>query len=123
MRISDWSSDVCSSDLLPGLAGLAADAHLRGGQRVEALVTDRLTAALAGLPGARLGASESSLDRLEHVHLLADLRPEAVALHDAAVGLGAPLVVAGTHVLAGGDQLRSEEHTPELQSLMRTSYA
>src|SRR3546814_16278174 len=87
------------------MAGVSACAHLRGVECGGGGGGDRLTAALEGLPGARLGASESSLDRLEHVHLLADLRPEAVALHDAAVGLGAPLVVAGTHVLPGGSQL------------------
>src|SRR3546814_9294209 len=32
MRISDWSSDVCSSDLR--LHGLAADARLEGAQRL-----------------------------------------------------------------------------------------
>src|SRR3546814_2789359 len=105
------------------MAGVSACAHLRGVECGGGGGGDRLTAALEGLPGTRLGASESSLDRLEHVHLLADLRPEAVALHDAAVGLGAPLVVAGTHVLAGGDQLvvaATEALEPGLSALAQS---
>src|SRR3546814_9637503 len=32
MRISDWSSDVCSADLLSGQDALPADAFVRGGK-------------------------------------------------------------------------------------------
>src|SRR3546814_13033244 len=117
MRISDWSSDVCSSDLLPGLAGLAADAHLRGGQRVEAPVTDRLTAALAGLPGARLVASASSLDRLEHVHLLADRRPDGGGRAEHAPGVLSPLhhhaphcVPVGSHAVYRAQEVLDTAH-------------
>src|SRR3546814_3319067 len=31
MRISDWSSDVCSSDLLGGLVAVGMDVHLEAG--------------------------------------------------------------------------------------------
>src|SRR3546814_13918878 len=36
MRISDWSSDVCSSDLVPG--GIVFQACMRGGAAAAALV-------------------------------------------------------------------------------------
>src|SRR3546814_7192412 len=84
MRISDWSSDVCSSDL----------------------------------PATR-GARKSALLRIE----------KGV---DVAIGMIAPCpaiqVLHGTtnkHSVIIGRQgeLRSEEHTSELQSLMRISYA
>src|SRR3546814_7135878 len=84
MRISDWSSDVCSSDLLQ------AD-ETRNRQIVERI------------PAGRWGDP-------------ADIGGAAVFLASKASDY-----VQG-HILAvdGG---RSEEHTSELQSLMRISYA
>src|SRR3546814_9937665 len=89
MRISDWSSDVCSSDRE---AGRAATTGI--------VVTGR------GLPrqwcarGGRVG-----------------LR------HDRTDGLGAARVIIHLITLAACIADRSEEHTSELQSLMRISYA
>src|SRR3546814_2789958 len=95
MRISDWSSDVCSSDLfqLGEPAARLRDHRLRQtGQR-------RDLQAEAAVGGA-------VLDRMhEHQRLAAVLR--------------AVLDRVQVHV---GDA-RSEEHTSELQSLMRISYA
>src|SRR3546814_8418005 len=81
MRISDWSSDVCSSDLLAA-AGVG---------RVG--VIDRAPVVLG-----------------EHAH--------ARQLVDAGVDGG--IVVISFLAL---ELFRSEEHTSELQSLMRISYA
>src|SRR3546814_7771653 len=78
MRISDWSSDVCSSDL----AGRAL-----GGHRGDRQLTD---AALV-VPGQVAGV-----------------------LPHRGVDVGLPRGVVDR---------RSEEHTSELQSLMRISYA
>src|SRR3546814_9240656 len=65
MRISDWSSDVCSSDLV---MGFAPNADGKGGMGVEAAFNDRLTdAAMRGQPFAMSidsrvqGALESEL--------------------------------------------------------------
>src|SRR3546814_2369401 len=56
--------------------------------------------------------------RRSHGHELARVGDEEV------VGTGdADGEAAGGHPLDGIDQIRSEEHTSELQSLMRTSYA
>src|SRR3546814_1723250 len=93
MRISDWSSDVCSSDLA-AIVIEAIDVELRAGP--------------AGEP-VEIG--------LEHqVEIVEIARAAAVPARDIA------------HHLAGiGDlkqqRARSEEHTSELQSLMRNSYA
>src|SRR3546814_3403797 len=103
MRISDWSSDVCSSDLRRrGFRGRLRCRRL-------ALAAGGRLAAGAGLGGAGL---------LQHVlgqhHVLGQ---DAGGLGDGDARLG--LVVVGT----GQQQFRSEEHTSELQSLMRISYA
>src|SRR3546814_3296544 len=94
MRISDWSSDVCSSDLR-----LAAGSARRQGRPVHRLHLD-LEARLA----QRLGGDQ----REGRVHR------DVGRLHDHHRGA----VVAG-----GFERHRSEEHTSELQSLMRISYA
>src|SRR3546814_6164604 len=83
MRISDWSSDVCSSDLIaviPGFQGISADGRVttlgRGGSDTSAVAV----------------AAAIKADRCD---IYTD--------------------VDGVY--------RSEEHTYELQSLMRKSYA
>src|SRR3546814_3560151 len=107
MRISDWSSDVCSSDLLLR--------RLPGGFE---------------LGGPVLLDLADQLRRQRHVVefgclLLAVLqRPgEELAGRCAAPRVGRLFVHQDE--VGGGDRprLRSEEHTSELQSLMRISYA
>src|SRR3546814_7950062 len=103
MRISDWSSDVCSSDL-GHLVAVEIGVERRADERVE---LDRL--ALDQHRLERLDAETVERRRaVEHHGVLAndfiqDI-PDFLALHFD------PL-------------LRSEEHTSELQSLMRISYA
>src|SRR3546814_10257662 len=110
MRISDWSSDVCSSDLashdLPLLLRVTRpDDHLVGllvvtGARALGRLAprgDRVTAAR----GTAFAAAMRVVDRV---------------LRDA----------AGERTLAEpaiANRLRSEEHTSELQTPMRKSYA
>src|SRR3546814_7644819 len=94
MRISDWSSDVCSSDLLAGCDGAP---------------TARVTAYTIslGTPGAM--AEQAATAAADGYRLLKiKLTGEDDRLRVAGVRRGAP---------------RSEEHTSELQSLMRISYA
>src|SRR3546814_3481958 len=183
MRISDWSSDVCSSDLeLVGtllerlhhhavdaggdqlLAGVARlllvePGKLRavehaGGVRIDAL--DRhlrtLEAALRRLQ-RRLGAHVGRLEAAEGADLLGPVVGQYLGIDLQAAGVAdggdlpgrvdrPPRAAArrrcrrdlcnlddGRRVLEGiasghrRDGLRSEEHTSELQSLMRISYA
>src|SRR3546814_5767162 len=111
MRISDWSSDVCSSDLAGPGEHVAA-----GADRPD------VGAAAVGLTQpARKAAG------IDGVHL------EAAADHHGVARLGSRQVAAHVQLdpVGGGDRLtvhgrqgpRSEEHTSELQSLMRISYA
>src|SRR3546814_3007747 len=107
MRISDWSSDVCSSDLHRTLGGFHADALAGQGTCAVGLLVG-VVGLVVTQPHERahdvVGGAEVVL-AAERVRLPVD---------------------AGGLVAAGGDavtRLRSEEHTSELQSLMRISYA
>src|SRR3546814_6010090 len=99
MRISDWSSDVCSSDLPP----LPRHFQLRLGGRAAAVLADQ----------------HIDLSSLEQLALALDVK-RPTGTHDFAA-LITGVNVQGTQ----GPELlgRSEEHTSELQSLMRISYA
>src|SRR3546814_6305262 len=117
MRISDWSSDVCSSDLTLNL--VAAD-----DDRPQ-LPAKAPADALAGAPTSYgdvppLGAPlPGDLGRpiLHHQRGLG-MAPEESA--DEAARRAAQAAEAERQRIAAE---RSEEHTSELQSLMRTSYA
>src|SRR3546814_2953545 len=98
MRISDWSSDVCSSDLgdlKPGVVILAAEDRRkddRAGPRPPLVVA-------------------------------ADDLAAAVFIGDRELGDQAQLAEGADEFLVPILDARSEEHTSELQSLMRNSYA
>src|SRR3546814_7635494 len=101
MRISDWSSDVCSSDLR-GLAAAAAGAWAtprRPGPGGRRMTLASVLIVAAGLIGIGL---YGALSQQSFVMLM----------------MGLELMLNGV-LLA----IRSEEHTSELQSLMRISYA
>src|SRR3546814_2430984 len=121
MRISDWSSDVCSSDLLEkALQLLRVPYHLSGGTAFldrgevkDALSWLRLVANpeddaafLRAVQSPPRGVGATSLAKLaeiaQHAHLPLSRAAESIGLLK---------------------QLRSEEHTSELQSIMRISYA
>src|SRR3546814_6905870 len=78
MRISDWSSDVCSSDLYPDrhIPGRVSHGHLRNGSPCPRHFLGRVDSICEARTASRRGSG-----------------------------------------------CRSEEHTSELQSLMRISYA
>src|SRR3546814_6532613 len=86
MRISDWSSDVCSSDLL-------------------------LMGALSGQGLIRMAVDGDALHKADRWDFGIRIR-EVEVNEDGSVWL-----------LTDGKDGRSEEHTSELQSLMRISYA
>src|SRR3546814_10649646 len=99
MRISDWSSDVCSSDLV-----LAAHEVHEGAE-----IDDVDDLAVVDLADFRFldDAEDPLLGGFDLVDVgRRDLDHALVVDVDLGAGLG-----------------RSEEHTSELQSLMRTSYA
>src|SRR3546814_5606809 len=118
MRISDWSSDVCSADLTAEAAGEAA-------QRLS----DQLDAAHASVREVHEAMTVlRSTSRAPLLYrLLAGFGPLRPLQIEKALGVSkngvrdlvAALVKAGLAERAA----RSEEHTSELQSLMRISYA
>src|SRR3546814_4958619 len=96
MRISDWSSDVCSSDLRPG----------------HALPPYSLRSESYGNPGVNAGAGLQASEILARHHAKVDTGPPK--------RLGMSVATFASRVFVHD---RSEEHTSELQSLMRISYA
>src|SRR3546814_2610447 len=120
MRISDWSSDVCSSDL-------EAVAHApEGGDQHDSAVRRRdPQVLLSGGDVLRLNQPGGRIVRQNDEGEV--VRIQRLQQHEAGLRL------AGNHRQAeglvadeAGDGLRegrSEEHTSELQSLMRISYA
>src|SRR3546814_3791071 len=117
MRISDWSSDVCSSDLDRVEAGTVL-ATLAGHAR--ALVTGERTAL-----NFMQTLSGTATVTAAYVDAVRGTRTRILDTRKTIPGLRAAQKYA---VRTGGGSnhrmgLRSEEHTSELQSLMRTSYA
>src|SRR3546814_3682647 len=105
MRISDWSSDVCSSDLQAGLRQLLGQ---RYGQPDNCL------------PWASIADLTAMLRTAQTVQIRRSTLPCHIGQNrsrptgrDRAATSGRPNEKAH----------RSEEHTSELQSLMRISYA
>src|SRR3546814_4125826 len=93
MRISAWSSHVCSSVLIAFTGSTA--------------VGKRLVATAAG--------------NLKRLTLELGGKSPALVLPDA--DLDAAIEGISRGIFDNGGQVRSEEHTSELQSLMRTSFA
>src|SRR3546814_2997324 len=125
MRISDWSSDVCSSDLAvspqqsPSPRGLAPapPAEPRGippaSQKARTPVTDlniidQFMAAFIAYIDSGFGLLGGDVSFLSRTLIAIDVTLAALFW-----------------AMGGEDNVlgRSEEHTSELQSLMRTSYA
>src|SRR3546814_7934021 len=133
MRMSDWSSDVCSSDLL---APLDAEALRHDDDQRIALLGADHGEADAGVAAGRLDHRLPRTQRSPALGILDDAEGEAV-LHRAHRVEGLELGVevdalrrqlADAHRGRAADGAqnafkRSEEHTSELQSLMRISYA
>src|SRR3546814_5584142 len=97
MRISEWSSDVCSSDLQrrahATIIATAVSNPFLWMSRYNC--TQKLGSVIGG--GTGLGQSDTNTKLSRRIALIS--RPRS------------------------GGEIRSEEHTSELQSLMRISYA
>src|SRR3546814_9510804 len=105
MRISDWSSDVCSSDLI----GIGDDACAR-----------------LNMHHAILHHCRSQDDAAVHRTVgreIADAARIRAALFRLKLGNDLARPHLGRARNRAGRKARSEEHTSELQSLMRISYA
>src|SRR3546814_1601500 len=115
MRISDGSSDVCSSDL----GGMAFEAAHFAAHALLSLVRHH------DLHAGRL-ADDAGLGLDRHVAQHLDQAAHANAADLLVMGQGQVdrrLQPAAQEFRREGEDDRSEEHTSELQSLMRISYA
>src|SRR3546814_9444407 len=148
MRISDWSSDVCSSDLL-GVAAARLDSSTPTAERrqiwsqINGGALDLLYLSPEGLMAGgmldMLRGVKIALIAIDEAHCVSqwghDFRPEYRSLGrlaDAFPGVPRIAVTATADVRTRDDirgelhlhdaAERSEEHTSELQSLMRISY-
>src|SRR3546814_8913608 len=101
MRISDWSSDVCSSDLQPEQIGLNCRPYIRNDSFTE--------------PGneiiARSRGQRQNNDNHEQIMKIGGYVPST----------GHKSLVDYPLETAGNSERRSEEHTSKLESLMRIS--
>src|SRR3546814_8176905 len=118
--MSDWSSDVCSSDLGERALQLCRSGHERQVGEAKDGRTDAQPQSVDG-NHQRLREVDQRIEQSGETVLAAlEVRIGGDLLHLEQVGAGAerpPLTSQQDH----GD--RSEEHTSELQSLMRISYA
>src|SRR3546814_5969632 len=105
MRISDWSSDVCSSDLRTNTTVLSTYVHPITQRYIERL-EDQL----------KDGGYEKPLYMMQS--------NGGIATAKAAKANPIAMVESGpASGIFAAAYMRSEEHTSELQSLMRISYA
>src|SRR3546814_5796195 len=94
MRISDWSSDVCSSDLKCGHGNIRRNPAIRPGNAGGRFRKDFPRPAIRPAINSRIFSGDYGSSKIGY---------------------------AGRR--ANTEAQRSEEHTSELQSLMRISYA
>src|SRR3546814_7250008 len=128
MRISDWSSDVCSSDLL---VSISAYRKARGKYKFDVLqVYPTLATSETTFPSDSLTQEFQLLSpsggRLQwtlgafYIHSKQSMAPFRSDIVPGSVF--APVPQAFTSLISRSTE-RSEEHTSALQSLMRISYA
>src|SRR3546814_9300932 len=109
MRISDWSSDVCSSDLR-----FAVQKHRRNRHHLAAL--DLVLEQRA----VDRGVADIRIERRHDVERLHDVG--AILARQREEGFEGDFAFERAYRVEQFG-VRSEEHTSELQSLMRISYA
>src|SRR3546814_2320162 len=111
MRISDWSSDVCSSDLERRLGGIDIEARTQS----EVVGSSRI---VGDTFSARRGVGRHE----DQAKLRA--RPAILPLFgDVGVRAGQTRKIPDDGQAGSGRMTRSEEHTSELPSLMLISYS
>src|SRR3546814_9691914 len=129
MRISDWSSDVCSSDLL------ARRGAKHGERRRGDLGTDAVTGKNQNIDHVSGHLFRPFLILLRAIPFAAPVCRRCIIIrrNSFTTACRAPALTlramvsaanaANTRAMGRSAPARSEEHTSELQSLMRISYA
>src|SRR3546814_6365168 len=127
MRISDWSSDVCSSDLKAAFSGGTINVDLANDYR------DKTVTGAFGSFYMTDATGTLALNGIKLDSKTAWTKPDTTVSHATAVvdsmsldsDEGDPPTVDNWSVNLESIQIgtRSEEHTSELQSLMRITYA
>src|SRR3546814_10567103 len=107
MRISDWSSDVCSSDLSRRDSPMNPSVQRSRGQILRSRGIGVRVGTLIGVAWLAFGVS-----------VMASAARVPIAI--VGVVIAAVLLQRSRRLIAAS---RSEEHTSELQSLIRSSYA
>src|SRR3546814_1308111 len=103
MRISDWSSDVCSSDL-----------------EANCVIGEAVTVGDGTVIGPNASLAYCQVGRACQIHAGARIGTRGFGFSMDPEGF---VDVPQLGRVIVGDGVRSEEHTSELQSLMRISYA
>src|SRR3546814_8338921 len=116
MRISDWSSDVCSSDL-------GDRRKLRAYPPLEPRRHGRAAVAIRRWPDARDAGPDRRRPIHHHGRRGPDAAPDGQRERHPRRRLDLQLRHALPHRYGERGRIRSEEHTSEIQSLMRISYA
>src|SRR3546814_9445025 len=121
MRISDWSSDVCSSDLGSAHVGLL---EIRGLKKsfgslvvLDGIDLDVEEGEIQGVIGPN-GAGKSTLFNI--INGIYTTGSGTISFRGRSIANKPVYRIAAMGI---GRTFRSEEHTSELQSLMRISYA
>src|SRR3546814_4960554 len=124
MRISDWSSDVCSSDLDAAKLDVSAYfVHAEVGYQFKAPWSPRVSVEYDLASGDKRGRNYGRFDSL-YGPRRSDFGPTGIYGPLGRNNISSP----GVRLEVKPDKrwdgfLRSEEHTSALQSLMRISYA
>src|SRR3546814_8312205 len=129
MRISDWSSDVCSSDLR--IERIEHQAERTGIVQIEIELGVAAVACSGTVVAVAVGCEVLHGDVVaHHTHFATDTLGQSPCGVAPVAGLGQEFrrfrrwrAPALDHTAGRVTVQRSEEHTSELQSLMRISYA
>src|SRR3546814_2122450 len=125
MRISDWSSDVCSSDLRWHAAGLKLHVYSSGSVEAQKLIFGHsvygdLTPWFSGFFDTDIGGKLEA-GSYTRIAVAIGLMPRSILYLSDNPEEVAAAGRAGMQTIRL--MRRSEEHTSELQTLMRISYA
>src|SRR3546814_1075749 len=120
MRISDWSSDVCSSDLTRALDPRFGKNRRPFGGAIRSGDRERAVAPHDLVPAHRpCQQREGGVRDTVAVEIVDQPATRGLGVHEAQEGDKLRV----RHMVRDEARDRSEEHTSELQSLMRISYA